>query len=806
MNTIPFHPTSTLAGSNPAEICHNLRPAPSGALTAVGLPATIASLPGAIGVEGGVYTMPDGSTCVTVYHDGALKQHVNGAISTLVEMDSPPRCVLPAEGGGLIIIPVTGLPLMATPATDGQARPTVTTLPPLSLKCLDMGTVTDSLPQITLKGTYSSTSRTLTDTDRATVDKAMREAYLRLSDRALLHGRHIQPVVARYRLIGDGGVVIHSSAPVIVGPEDGLQCTGTTLTLSGEGMRTLTARALTATEFSVGYSFSSEPDEAWRKAVRSVEILVSPQLHPLSATLPGTCSFTSATATSLTLTATLPGVNPLASPGAEGEYLHSCITSVIDNADTAMRPAPVAWTDTLAEISALRSIASMPVEAGSATGLMGVRLSAPHGFSASAVARSGDMVAWGGLRAVPFDGYTLPELSTVTSPATASEPTAVQVTMLDGSTVVSRAVMHSAGAGALSPLVVYPSPDACSMTLIADRRRVTLPLTPTPCRRWACHISPTLRPIGFTDSMPGFVMPVADPPLYDYPSAIAVARAEAPTVPVAFTAGDAGRVTAVIPALRHSSSFTVPSARFYVAGTGGLSSMALNDRGSRINLNLLYPRPVEAVTAIPSGIAFISGGRLLTLSGSRAPVELARLGEIIGVEPGTEWALGWDNSHGELWCIPRATPDDAPAGTTAVIATPDGSALYTRSCPAVVSVLSAGPRLILVDSSGNIIDPGQERSGPVSVRHVSAIPSAFRPGAEAILNIPVYGREVSGTVRLLASHAVHPGNPPRLAVMGLAINGGAINHPLVQRVRLPHSHALILDISLTASSLTIEKG
>ena len=804
MSTIPVNLTTTLAGNTPAQQCHNLRPTPSGALTAVGLPATIASLPGAVGVEGGVYTLPDGSTCVTVYHEGALKQLVNGAITTLAEMDTPPRCVLPSEAGSLITIPATGLPLIATPATDGRVAPVVTPLPPLSLRCMAMGTVSASIAPVTLKGSYSSTSRTLTDTDRSTLDKAMREAYLRLSDRALLHGRHIQPVLACYRLIGDGGTVIHTSSPVLVGPDSGLQAIRTTLTLSGDGMRSMTATPLTATEFNVGYSFTSEPDDAWRSAVRAVEILVSPQLHPLSTLLPGTCSFSSASATSLTMDHLLPGVNPLADPAADGQYLRSCITSILDNADTAMLPSPRTWTDTLAEISALRSIATLPVSSPSASSLMGVRLSAPHGFSASAVARSGDMVAWGDLRAVPFDGYPLPELSTVTTPATSPTPTAVLTTMLDGSSVVSQAVMRTLAPSTLSPLVLYPSPDACSATLIAGNRAVTLPLTPTPCGRWSCYISPTLRPVTFTDTLPGFVVPSATPPVHHYPSAIAVTRASAPLSPLAFTTiGDSGRVTALLPALRHSSSFTVPTARFYVAGTGGISSMTLNDRLTRINLNLLHPRPVESVTAIPGGIAFISGGRLLTLSGSRAPVELARLREIIGGN--SEWALGWDNSHGELWCIPRVAPDDAPAGTTAVIATPDGSALYTHSCPAVVSVLSAGPRLILVDSSGNIIAPGQERSGPVSVRHVSVIPSAFRPGAEAILNIPVYGREVSGTVRLLASHAVHSGNPPRLAVMGLSINGGAINHPLVQRVRLPHSHALILDISLTASSLTIDQ-
>lgn len=809
MSTIPVNLTTTLAGNTPAQQCHNLRPTPSGALTAVGLPATIASLPGAVGVEGGVYTLPDGSTCVTVYHEGALKQLVNGAITTVAHMDTPPRCVLPSEAGSLIIIPATGLPLIATPATDGRVAPVVTPLPPLSLRCMAMGTVSASIAPVTLKGSYSSTSRTLTDTDRSTLDKAMREAYLRLSDRALLHGRHIQPVLACYRLIGDGGTVIHTSSPVLVGPDSGLQAIRTTLTLSGDGMRSMTATPLTATEFNVGYSFTSEPDDAWRSAVRAVEILVSPQLHPLSTLLPGTCSFSSASATSLTMDHLLPGVNPLADPAADGQYLRSCITSILDNADTAMLPSPRTWTDTLAEISALRSIATLPVSSPSASSLMGVRLSAPHGFSASAVARSGDMVAWGDLRAVPFDGYPLPELSTVTTPATSPTPTAVLTTMLDGSSVVSQAVMRTLAPSTLSPLVLYPSPDACSATLIAGNRAVTLPLTPTPCGRWSCYISPTLRPVTFTDTLPGFVVPSATPPVHHYPSAIAVTRASAPLSPLAFTTiGDSGRVTALLPALRHSSSFTVPTARFYVAGTGGISSMTLNDRLTRINLNLLDPHPVTtpgSITAIPGGIAFVADGGLYTLSGSRAPVLVTRLSGIIP-DASAGWLLGWDDYHGELWCIPatEAGPTDSPAEVSAVIAVPDGSAIFTRSTPPIASVLSTGSRLILIDTSGNILDPSAEsHAGPVTVRHLSATACGFKPGADAWLNLPVYGHDLRGTITLYAIHALHPTRYPRLRLMTITVDGRDLNHPLVYRLRLPHAHALLLDLTLTATSLTL---
>lgn len=100
---------------------------------------------------------------------------------------------------------------------DGQLSwneiPLFPSLPPLMIVRRDVGTAVSTLPVMTLRSSYTTTSQQLGDTDRAAIDKAMREAYIALSDSALSRGRYIQPVVARYRLRGDGGRVLYTSAP-----------------------------------------------------------------------------------------------------------------------------------------------------------------------------------------------------------------------------------------------------------------------------------------------------------------------------------------------------------------------------------------------------------------------------------------------------------------------------------------------------------------------------------------------------------------------------------------------------------------
>ncbi|WP_301347161.1 hypothetical protein, partial [uncultured Duncaniella sp.] len=492
---IPFPLSSTLHDRSRVLRCHNLRPDPTGGLMGVSRPATISSLPGAEPVKGGLITLDDGTRCIIMYHHGHLKAVTDTEIKSIIRLDEAPATVT-RTAGSLIVMRHRGTPLLIpldTLVPAGHLNGTV-----ITLTRQDMTAVSADIPAVTLKGSYDTSSRTLCDADRTTLDKGMRDAYLRLCDLARLQRRYIQPVVARYRLIGDGGDVIYTSAPVLISPESGLQATHASILLTGEGFRQMSGARLTATGYTVGITYSRTPDAEWLSRVRSVEVLVSPQLHPLVTGLPGTFTRTGSSTTQLTFTHTLPGVNPLDDPGSSSSRLTRCITSIIDNADTTLRSSP-AEDDTSEEMARLQSIISIPSTPPTPDSIMRVRLSPPNTFTAGCTARSGDLIAWGNLTAIPFDGYTLPEMSAKVIASESSTPTAVQVTMQDGSTVVSQTVVHKQSVTSLSPLLVYPNPDARLITLIAGRRSVTLPLTPSPCGRWAYYLSPTLAPVTFTD-------------------------------------------------------------------------------------------------------------------------------------------------------------------------------------------------------------------------------------------------------------------------------------------------------------------
>lgn len=745
-------------------------------------------------VRGGCFTLHDGTRCVLVFHDGWLKAVLadEGAVMTLGRMEEAPACAIGIDDG-VIVMPAGGAaPRRWAFARDGDGEglwsetELFPSLPPLMIARRDVGTAVAAMPALSLRDSYSTTSQRLSGTDQAIVDKAMRAAYINLCDGALLRGHYVQPVVARYRLIGEEGRVLYTSAPVIVAPQAGVQGVTTTLVLTGEGFRQVGATSLTATEFVPAIEHTRPTDAVWDALVRSVELLVSPQLHPYSDTLPGYTAKSGASATQLTLTARLAGMDPLRAAADEGGRPAASVTAILDNADTALTAGPPA-SSTLSELKTLQSITSARgAQTVTAESALMVNLSAPHRFGASTVARSGDQLAWGGLTVNPFAGYTLPEMAIAAPAGQSSVPTAVNVTMHDGSSVVSTAVMMQRGEPSLSPLLVYPSADAVEMTLLAGTKALTVPLTPTPCGRAAYYLSPDLRPLALTEERGGFAVPSASPRQRHYPSAVAVCQVARPFEAQAVSHGDGTAIQAILPAMRHSNSFTVPSARFYLFGRGGISSMTLSDSRTRVNLNLLDSRGVsgpQAVTPVAGGVAAIAGGALLTISGSR-PVTL--------LEHCPATALGWCDRYGELWCIGAGGDDEA------LITSGDGKVMYTRSGIGIADVVSTGAGMMLTDAEGSMLDPADEVDGVLTeVTHTSTVSHKFTPGTTAMLLGGIFGEGVRGSIGLSVSH----GAPGRVAatLRRLTITGGDLNHPLSEPVRIPHSHSMTLTVNLTTS-------
>lgn len=796
-----FVPAATLADHRHVTNCCNLRPTPAGGLSATGEPDTVATIddddfqP----VPGGIIPLPDGLICILVtQHDFLKGLLLDGTVITIAPTEGEVTCVQPIDDGFIVMTEGKAPRRFECYADDEEEGGLIfyetelfPDLPPLSIVREDLGTSTAELPTLTLGSSYTTNSQHLTDSDREKIDKAMREAYVNLTDGALLRGRYVQPVVARYRLIGEEGRVLYTSAPVVVTPNSGLQGVKTTLHLTGEGFRECHIAPLTATEFVPAIRHTRPADAAWDLLVRSVRLEVSPQLHPYSAILPGYNAKSASTASQLTMWATLPGLDPLRKYADVDTRMAIFVANILDNPDTTMHPMATA-PDTLTELQQLRTIYNLvlPV-ATEEEDQLAVQLSTPHTFTAATSARSGDLIAWGDLTVNPYHGYPLPEMAISVPSATGSLPTAAHVSMHDGSSVVSTAVMPKSGQPQLSPLVTYPSPDAVSMTLLAGDKALTLPLKATPGGRMAYYLAPDLRPMQLTEEREGFAVPSASPRKRRYPSAVALCPVATPFTPTAVSYGDGTRLAALLPAMRHSNSFTVPSARFYLFGLGGISSMTLSDSRRRVNMSLLDSRPVtsaSAVTPIAGGVAVLAGGALVTVTGSRPHTLLEHCGAGM---------LGWCGRYGELWCIspPPITEGGGSGGPEALIVTPDGSAIYTRTGLGLRRVLSTGAGMYLFTADGRVLNPAVERDAPVTVAYAASVPHRLRPGSAAMLFVPLFGRNLTGNITIGATH----GAPERVAatLRSLAVNGGDLNHPLAEPLRLPHSHALTFAFTLT---------
>lgn len=412
-------PVTTLADTENVTECTNLRPDPGRGLSAVGRPRLIASLPGAVPISGGEYTLPDGTHIIIVIHDGALKSVSSDGIVTVIaaaaQLTDTPTCILPVDGG-IIVMFAASRPCryVCTQSTSGGpplrwARSDLfPQLPPLMFVRHDMSLIGVDIPAFTLGSDYSSIAQTLTDEDGAKVDKIMRDAYRRLCDKALARKLYIQPVFVRYRLIGNRDEVLYTSAPVLVSPDTGLQATGLQLTLTGQGLRQVAGSRLTATAFAPVLTYTVDPDTAWKILVRDVEIEVTPQLHPYSAQLPGTSLRIAYSTAGLEMCVTLPGVNPDGPTGAPGTITAGQVTAILDHVEESF--LELAPGSTERELTLLDRLLRIDDGENSPGRDFETCISAPHSFTASTVARSGDTIAWGGLKAIPFDGYALHEM------------------------------------------------------------------------------------------------------------------------------------------------------------------------------------------------------------------------------------------------------------------------------------------------------------------------------------------------------------------------------------------------------------
>jgi len=820
----------TIKSIGDTNLCHNLRPARSGGgLVPVGQPRrmTAGDFPGAELLPGGEYVHPDGHvTLFLSVKKCRLLCIEDGSAYYLKDYGDDPEAIV-MVGDTLLVMVGEGKVPMELYRDGGRWdwRRQADIPEPLCIVRKDEGDISATIDARSLGGVYSSRSTSLTAADARELRDAVTDAYRSVGDRAMAKRVFFQPVVARYRLRGHDGRTLYESAPVIIAPDNGCQLTSATFTLTGGNFSQTSAATLTARTFSLSLSQAEPLSAWWRDAVMSVELLVSPQLHPLEESREPHYVFGRFTATSGSLTVMLPGFDGVSHPAT----VRSQVAGLLGRLDGVLEPAGSArydptkgangeWTglgrpfysdrrDTMADVKALRSALSLPILSLSAEAIALRKLSAPHSFNASVTAGGGDLVAFASLSASRFRGW-LPVEFMILDPhsgETQAVDSACRVMFADGSSRVRNLQVSGSGIGALSPLIVYPSADAVAVELYHGDRFMRFDLVPDPSGRMAFWLADEVKPVDLPAAAGNQPVPVESPLPVRFPGLVAVAPASLPLIPSAAVASTSGNPVAIVAAPGVSGGWDSGAGRFYLFGRGGIAALTINSARSRATVRHLDGRPVEsrpAVCPVGNAVAAIAGGDLVSVAGQRVTTLRAFVGA---------GAIGWNSRHDEIICC--YTPDfpcpenftllsgtePEPLFPDAVALNSGGNSLVSRSLPRFSSWLSTPDGFWACTADGAVCNVLDESDEPVdsafSARKEFGPRMSDRRAMRRLVEVPFRGEAEACTVEI---HADNGGGPAMAMPVVSYEFAGRLPHLPPFQILAPHAHALNLTLRIRA--------
>lgn len=773
-----------------AEVCTNLRPDRTGtALVPVGDPATVSSAGGIPIASGPV----GGRNIILILRGRELWVADAGSPAAeimVAEAASDVKCAL-AVADGFIVMTDVALRLRLDPASGKWTAKEcghASGFPALYAE--EAGAVSAEFTAGELSGSYTTADSALSAADTAKLTEAYNDAYSRVCERAAAAGAHVQPVLAAWRLRDHSGNEIYTSAPVLLADPSGIQAAKLAIRASGDGFSTLADTRLTVNTFRVGIKFPAEEAPGWPDEVGTVDLLISPEIHPVSATASAVATFTRSSS-DLTVNLTAPGVSTSTDPSARGTLFHSRLMKTLGSfsrrATVCSMPAAASGT-TAASASPLpikKQIAATDSNGTLAPASDMMRaIAAPHSFTAGAAARSGDTIVWADITARRFSGYKARELAVVHNfSGAAAVPTACRVKFSDGTAVVTSLTEHDFYSLKLSPLIVYPHPAATEITVIIGKKSVTLPLSSTPDGDAAYYLSPRVRPIGPDTELPAFVMPAAETPVEAFADGVAAARADEPLKATGAVLTGTGRIAAATPSVRTSSSgWDFARGRFYTFGPGGICAVAVS--ASRISAAIIDSRGVSGkgrAALTPAGVVAVAGDDLVKISGSLCTDLLPGTGDSL---------VGWCGRFGEIWLIDPGSGSVRTAGIK-------GSITGNRTDLTVRALLSAPPGLYLTTEGRGIVNASVEN--PAAEREIEwrARIECGAPVEVRALSVWIFASSLRGKVTLTADNGAGAAHALPLIGIGAA---GEINSPLTARMLAPRRRYLNLTLKAVAGA------
>lgn len=536
--------------------------------------------------------------------------------------------------------------------------------PAVVVEAVDAGEYHVTAPACRLDRPVERWPGTLSAADSRSVTYALYSAHSRAVVKASSVGCITAPVIVWYRIADASGNTLHRSSPVMLAPSGGYAPPKPVIRLmSGDGGYThVLAAQVGVRAFSLGLRAACAPDPSWARRAAVLELYMSPPLAAVDAGADAAFDFGDTDGSYGTVTATLPL-----------KYSHALTAlPVVDRLDTACRcvarinnpfagglpvmPSAVrrvypAYSDVSAGLGPLlRKYPGMyPLLKGA--------VEVPHSFTARTALVTGDMLLWGDItpiRALPES----PLAGAVKRVPAMAWTSVTRVTLChDDATEEVVTAMHSGSGHAplqLGPLTAYPHPAAVKMELCVSygdgtHRSAVIELSPSPCRRMACHMS--------ADGAPVELEPCAEPlaPISSGgPQRLAgMVLAAAPSSPAVIDSAahiTCGRITAITPAAKSSSAWDFARRHLYVFSVDGVYALSVNASRSLSSAHIIDRRGVDdgrKVAVAPDGVyASAFGDTLLRITASKAGQVMARC---------RARRLVYRPELQELWCL---MPDD----------------------------------------------------------------------------------------------------------------------------------------------------
>lgn len=789
--------------------CRNLRPGTDAAgcrvLSSVGRPAAICT--------GAHYTPlgsvgPDGRQCAVLWRDGRI--YAAGADGSPAELGDVGAAVQAAVHGGdkLWLTAADRLWTVSHDGTGAQLRavPAAADFHGAVLRAVDATMVSAEIAARRLSRVYGPGDNSLDRTDHDKVTEAFAEAYRTMARAAAGAGMFLQPVVGRYVVSDADGHPLYASAPVLLSNSEGPQCTDV-YTLRSLDRQTTEPLQITAKCWRPQLVL---PPGGLPEAAATVDILLTPQLHPYSLDAPAGVGVSRSAGTEF-LRVSMPGVGTALNT-AYPDSSRGLLSRVTEVFDTLARSAATLDARSTAgavtlPLGADRSLAAeqrllartLERQTSAAVSLPGL-LQAPHSFSARSGSFGPIAVLWGGLTARRYGGYPLSMFGTSTIDSSWRGWAAVE--FADGSErVVWQGGGETAAPRLLMPLLSYPSADAVRITVWLQTGTQTAQTASFPLRPFgagcAAYLHPSLRP--FVLEAATGQLPTAPAPLerlHEYPGMLAAASALAPLSLTSVLRPGCGEVRAVATAAGSQSAWDFGRPRFYACCASGIIAVSATADLRRLSATPVDGRRVSG----PSGLCSVDGqvyavasGDLVRMQGNRVVTVRRSCGytsvawasqrrELVGLRQDGTLEYSVDGSRFELdWRL-------------------GGCCLATDNCGR-----------ILMGTPGAVYDLTDERygAGGVDIRwqvelHAEdgSADGGLLPGLRpTAMELQLGAASFSGTVSLTRGHYLATATRPDA---GIRIKG-RIGHPLHIPVHTRPATSWLIDITARVTAGQIHR-